>query len=239
MSNFNFKFAPILKGKRTGVILNDDEIEILDGLKIDGNSIDIKFIAPEKREYLLRIFEKINTESLAIIENNGVYELTDEGIILFEEIKRISNVSKFYAIHPYIRPAVTVDGIIFYGENIVLIERGNEPFKGKKALPGGYVNYNEKVENAFLREMKEEIGRDIKEMKFFTIVSDPGRDPRGHTISIVFSGYIDQPPIAGDDATRAFLIPLSESLRIHMAFDHQEIIKKFVSFKYNSNNINM
>jgi len=56
---------------------------------------------------------------------------------------------------------------------------------------------------------------------------------------IVFSGYIDQPPIAGDDAARAFLIPLSESLRIHMAFDHQEIIRKFVSFKYNSNNINM
>ncbi|MGC8574100.1 MAG: NUDIX domain-containing protein [Thermoplasmata archaeon] len=233
MSSFNFKFAPLLKGKRTGVILNDDEIEILDELRINGNTIDLKGLEPGRIQEILRIFKKINGESQAIIESNGDYQLTDEGIVLFEEIKRITSVSKFYAVHPYIRPAVTVDGIIFYGEDIVLIERGNEPFKGKKALPGGYVSYNEKVENAFLREMKEEIGRDIKEMKLFTVVSDPGRDPRGHTVSIVFSGHIDQPPIAGDDAAKAFLLPLSESLKIEMAFDHQEIIRKFVSSKDN------
>ncbi len=233
MSNFNFEFSPVLKGRTTGVILNENEIEILNEIKLNGNELNMDDLNPQRRGEAVKIFKKINSESPAVIENNGKYNLNENGIKLFEEARRISNVSKFYAVHPYIRPAVTVDGIIFYGDDIVLIERGNEPFKGKKALPGGYVNYNEKVESAFLREMKEEIGRNVVEMKLFTVVSDPGRDPRGHTVSVVFSGHIEQPPIAGDDAAKTFITPVSEALKIEMAFDHQEIIRKFVSMYKN------
>lgn len=174
----------------------------------------------EEKNYLLK-------EGL-IYESGGSIKLTDKGV---EKLKKISDkidVLEFYNSHPYIRPAVAVDGIIFYEDKLILIKRGNEPYKGMYALPGGFVNYNEKVEDAFLREMKEEIGVEIYNWRLFTVLSDPKRDPRGHTISIVFEGYAIKNPVAGDDAAEILLINIKKAMKLKMAFDHQEVLKKFI-----------
>lgn len=163
--------------------------------------------------------------------NSGVLQPTHKAKEKMEQLRNKMDVLNFYNYHPYLRPAVTVDGIIFYKGNLVLIKRGNEPYKGLYALPGGYVNYNESVEDAFLREMKEEIGVDVYHWKLFTVLSDPKRDPRGHTISIVFEGTAYDEPKAGDDASEVFLMKEEDAIKLEMAFDHQEVIKKFIQCK--------
>ena len=101
-------------------------------------------------------------------------------------------------------PALTVDGIVETEKGIVLIRRKNEPYKGCWALPGGFVDYGEEVENALLREMKEEISVDVSIRTLLGVWSKPGRDPRGHTVSLVYicqyNGDIDN-IIAADDGT--------------------------------------
>lgn len=173
----------------------------------------------------------INGEEELIIAKGNSLILTEHGKDYVDYFNKLSNVLSFYSIHPYIRPAITVDGIIFYGKKLVIIRRRNYPFEGSLALPGGYVNYNETVECALLREMEEEIGQKPKEVELFTVVSDPGRDPRGHTISIVYSGKISNPPIAGDDASSILLVEPEDLMKEKMAFDHQEIIRKFIRYR--------
>ncbi|MGM0607443.1 MAG: NUDIX domain-containing protein [Candidatus Muiribacteriota bacterium] len=128
----------------------------------------------------------------------------------------------------YKSPSLTVDGIVKLSEGIVLIKRKNTPFKGLWALPGGFVDYGEKVENALLREMKEEISIKVKIEKMLGVYSDPERDPRGHTVSIVYicetlekSRNIK----AADDAAEVLITP--KPLKYNLAFDHEKILKDF------------
>jgi 8-oxo-dGTP diphosphatase len=119
---------------------------------------------------------------------------------------------------------LTVDAIIPYEGKIVLIKRGCEPFKGCYALPGGIVEYGEKVEDAVLREVKEETGLDGKIYKLVGVYFDPARDPRGHFVSICYvvvpvGGELK----AGSDAKEVELFPL-DSLP-ELAFDHGKMIK--------------
>ena len=121
------------------------------------------------------------------------------------------------------RPSITVDGVIIKNGKILLVKRKNEPFKGRWALPGGFVEYGETVEKAVLREVKEETGMDAKIKKLVGVYSDPARDPRGHTISIVFLLEGKGDAIAGDDAIEAKFFDLNELPPL--AFDHEKIIK--------------
>ena len=121
------------------------------------------------------------------------------------------------------RPSITVDGVIIKNGKILLVKRKNEPFKGRWALPGGFVEYGETVEKAVLREVKEETGMDAKIKKLVGVYSDPARDPRGHTISIVFLLEGEGDAIAGDDAIEAKFFDLNELPPL--AFDHEKIIK--------------
>ncbi len=124
-------------------------------------------------------------------------------------------------------PRLTVDGVIIKNKKILLIRRKNEPFKGKWALPGGFVDYGERVEDAVIREIKEETGLDTEIEKLLGVYSDPARDPRGHTISIV---YLLSPKkgIAkgGDDAAEAKFFDIEHLPSL--AFDHEKIIKDAV-----------
>ena len=120
-------------------------------------------------------------------------------------------------------PALTVDAIAIRDGQIVLIKRKNPPFQGSYALPGGFVDYGETVENAVIREFKEETGLDADIKKLIGIYSEPDRDPRGHTVSIAFELKITGGNmIAGDDAANVSLFPLDELP--DMAFDHAKII---------------
>ena len=126
----------------------------------------------------------------------------------------------------YRNPIPTVDVIIFIPDHgVVLIERRNPPFGW--ALPGGFVDYGESVEQAALREAKEETGLEIRLYGLLGVYSSPDRDPRQHNMSVVFMAEaMDTAQLkAGDDAGRVYVAAL-ESLP-QLAFDHAQILADF------------
>lgn len=125
----------------------------------------------------------------------------------------------------YRNPFPTVDIIIRIGEQIVLIERRNPPYGW--ALPGGFVDYGESLEAAARREAKEETGLEIVRLEQFRAYSDPARDPRQHTISVVFTALGKGAMLAGDDATRARLFALDQ-LPHKLCFDHDRILTDYL-----------
>lgn len=140
----------------------------------------------------------------------------------------LSLTQKMTYTYPFPRPAVTVDIIIFRRKDdnveVLLIQRGNDPYKGMWALPGGFVDEHETLEHAAARELKEETGlEDILLTQMHTF-GNPGRDPRGHTVSVVYVGYLteEKVAIAGDDAAEAEWFKTNELPQ--MAFDHNMVV---------------
>lgn len=123
-------------------------------------------------------------------------------------------------------PYVTVDAIIELAEGIVIIKRSNPPFGW--ALPGGFVDYGESLEDAVTREAKEETNLDLVEIKQFHTYSNPERDPRFHTVGTVFIAKAKGTPKAGDDAAGLKIIKLSEIKNIDFAFDHKKILTDYL-----------
>ena len=139
----------------------------------------------------------------------------------------------------YRNPALTVDGLVVMEGRLLLVRRGRYPFKGQPALPGGFVEYGETVEQAVKREVQEETGLECVVGELVTVASRPDRDPRKHCVTVVFE--LHRPDNltevewreqlrAGDDAAEVELIGLDEvrdGLRsgdITMGFDHGEIV---------------
>lgn len=130
----------------------------------------------------------------------------------------------FFSLMTYKSPGLTTDGVIFKNNEILLIKRNNDPFKGKWALPGGYVEYGEKVEDAVVREILEETGIKTKISDLLGVYSDPNRDPRGHTITVVYILEIQGGELkSGDDASDAKFFGFNELP--DLSFDHDIIIK--------------
>ncbi len=126
-------------------------------------------------------------------------------------------------------PVVTVDAIIEVEGGIILIKRKNPP--PGWAIPGGFVDYGESLEDAACREAKEETGLDIKLIRQFHTYSEPGRDPRHHTVSTIFIAAASGRPVAGDDAKEAGIFT-KDSLPKDIAFDHRQILEDYFSGKY-------
>lgn len=127
----------------------------------------------------------------------------------------------------YKSPKLAVDGAVFDKEKILLIKRKNEPFKDKWALPGGFVEYGEKVEDAVVREVFEETGLKTKIIDLIGIYSDPNRDPRGHVVSCVYLLKIEKGSIkGGDDAVEAKFFNIDNLP--DLSFDHNIIIKDII-----------
>ena len=123
----------------------------------------------------------------------------------------------------YKSPKLTVDGVIINKNRILLVKRGNEPFKGSWSLPGGYVEYGETVENAVVREILEETNLSSEVKELIGVYSDPDRDPRGHTITIAFLLNIKKGEVkSGDDAADAKFFELKQLPAL--SFDHKKII---------------
>lgn len=121
-------------------------------------------------------------------------------------------------------PLLTADCVVLDGEGrLLLVRRGNPPFKGKYALPGGFVEIGETVESAALRELREETGIEGKIIRLIGVYSNPKRDPRGHTVSTAF---LIRPrstkPKGGDDAASAAFV--TEWRALKLAFDHNAIV---------------
>lgn len=123
----------------------------------------------------------------------------------------------------YRNPFPTVDIIIRQGQQIVLVERKNEPLGW--ALPGGFVDYGESLEQAAVREAREETALELKNLRQFRAYSDPDRDPRQHNISMVFTAEGEGVLCGGDDAAQAKLFRL-EALP-QLCFDHDKILADY------------
>ena len=124
-------------------------------------------------------------------------------------------------------PSVTTDIFIFDDDfNFILIKRKNDPYKNYWALPGGFVEYGESVENAAVREAKEETNIDVELKELVNIYSEPNRDPRGHTITIAYiaKGNINNRK-ADSDAKEIGIFSFEKLSEINIAFDHDKIIK--------------
>ena len=133
--------------------------------------------------------------------------------------------------YDYPRPMVTVDCVLLREDRralqVLMVERASPPYKGRWALPGGFIRLNESLEAAVIRELAEETG--IKDLSFLIQLGaygELGRDPRGRDISVAFIGIIPagkHPPKAGSDAAEAVWLPVEE-LPEHLAFDHATIL---------------
>ena len=140
--------------------------------------------------------------------------------------------------YKYPRPAVTADCIVITREaepKVLLIQRGDEPFKGGWAFPGGFMNMDETTEQCAIRELEEETGLRLSNVHQIGAYSKVDRDPRGRTITVAYLAIIDEPiAVTGqDDAVKAEWWSLSDFLdkpsgiaeRPHLAFDHYDIMQ--------------
>lgn len=130
--------------------------------------------------------------------------------------------------YKYPHPSVTTDCIIFGFDgtklNVLLIERGIEPYKGCWAFPGGFIKMDESAEQGALRELREETGLQGAYIKQFHTFSDPNRDPRERVITIAYYALVRmQEVVGGDDAARAAWFPLDDVPKL--AFDHDRILR--------------
>ena len=130
--------------------------------------------------------------------------------------------------YEYPRPAVTADCVVIAKEKepkVLLIQRGNEPFKGCWAFPGGFMNMDETTEQCAVRELEEETGLKVTKIKQIGAYSKVDRDPRGRTITVAYLAIIDKVEnVKGlDDAAKAQWFPISNLPKL--AFDHEEIMR--------------
>ena len=126
-------------------------------------------------------------------------------------------------------PLCTVDVIIEKDGGIILIRRKNPP--PGWAIPGGFVDYGESLEDAVRREAFEETGLEIKLIRQFHTYSDPERDPRHHTVSTIFIATASGEPKAGDDAAEVGIFA-RDSLPNEIAFDHRKILEDYFNNRY-------
>lgn len=143
-------------------------------------------------------------------------------------------------IYKYPRPAVTADCVVITNEQqpkVLLIQRGNEPFKGCWAFPGGFMDMGETTEHCAVRELKEETGLAVSDLHQIGSYSKIDRDPRGRTISVAYLVIIDSPvEVTGqDDAAKAEWFPITNLP--HLAFDHFDIMQDALRI-YNTMQIN-
>ena len=124
-------------------------------------------------------------------------------------------------------PLLAVDAVILFGKGIVLIKRQNPPYQGCYALPGGFVEAGERAEEAVLREAREETGLEIELLGLVGAYSDPGRDPRGHVVSLCYLARGAGELRSGSDARSAEVFSLQALPAI--AFDHRQMIDDAIS----------
>lgn len=132
----------------------------------------------------------------------------------------------------YRNPTPTVDVILQRDSKVLMISRKKDPFKGKLALPGGFVNEGETVENAMKREALEETSLEVEPIDILGVYSDPKRDPRKHIMTVVFVGIVvGGSEKAADDAASIEWIELAGIERQQIAFDHYAILLDYKKWK--------
>jgi len=166
-------------------------------------------------------------EIIFCLRDKEAYAVFNKGVIGYlEYVTQVLQTGPFSTVDAIIELAGAAPG----GEDaIVLIKRSNPPFGW--ALPGGFVDYGESLEEAVRREMKEEVNLELEDLAQFHTYSQPGRDPRFHTIATVFIAKGKGDPRAGDDAAGLKVVALSEISSLDFAFDHRKILEDYLNFK--------
>ncbi len=177
-----------------------------------------KIMAQEVWRYLRE--EKSGLQEIIFcLYDQEAYAVFEQGVIKYLEhiLYKLQN-----------GPFSTVDALIEIDGGVVLIQRKNPPFGW--ALPGGFVDYGESLEDAVVREAKEETNLDVTEVQQFHTYSDPSRDPRFHTIGTVFLAKARGKPKAGDDAGDLKIVKLREIAKLDLAFDHKKILEDYIKY---------
>ena len=192
-----------------------------------------KIMAQEVFRYIWQVKEPTLKRIIFVLYSGQAFKIFKKNVISYLEY-----ISKKISAGPFL----TVDGIIEYGEGIVMVERSNPPLGW--ALPGGFVDYGESVEEAVVREIKEETNLDFVNFKQFKVYSQGNRDPRFHTVSVVFIGEGVGNLKADSDAKAAQIfklnslsprgghyLPLKGRLRLpeKIAFDHRKVIEDYIN----------
>ena len=134
----------------------------------------------------------------------------------------------------YRNPTPTVDAVLQQGSKVLMVRRKKDPFKGRLALPGGFINEGETAEDAVRREVREETSLEVEPIDILGVYSDPKRDPRKHVMSVTFVCItLSGGEKAGDDAESVEWVELSdiEKLKGEIAFDHAQILADYGRWK--------
>ena len=157
-----------------------------------------------------------------VVENG---QINQTGSDLLKQMEDRTSQLEEQLVNLWRKPTLTCDGLVISNNKILLVRRGKEPFKGTYALPGGIVEYGESTEHCVVREVGEETGLRTEVVGLLEVSSVPGRDPRGHFISLLYELKVVGGELAGgDDADSAELFPLDELPPL--AFDHGPLLKK-------------
>lgn len=171
---------------------------------------------------MLRRAEEDCRTRLVSVGDDGV-ELTAEGERLLMELEGRRRRMEDQLRSMYRNPVFSVDGIVVRDGKVLLVRRGKEPFAGRYALPGGFMDVGETAEEAVAREVEEETGLIAEALDLVGAYTRPGRDPRGHICTLAYRMVVRGGSLrAGDDAAEAAFFPL-RSLP-DLAFDHADIL---------------
>jgi 8-oxo-dGTP diphosphatase len=179
---------------------------------------------------ILQRMEQIFGEKITISERGGsekgTTRLTEAGEKLLATFE--DTVSRLPTSQDAVRrnPRITADGIVVSDSKILLVRRKFNPFEGRYALPGGFVEYGEKVDECAIREVREETGLKVSINRLLGVYSAPDRDPRGHTVTIVFVLNVEGGALADSVETKAEWVPLKNIPSL--AFDHDAIIADYL-----------
>lgn len=179
------------------------------------HEIAAKIMGQEVFRYIREVKDKTLKKIEFVLYSEQAYDAFEKNIYGY-----IGYISKKLSEGPFL----TVDGIVEYKCGIIMIERNNPPFGW--ALPGGFVDYGESLEDSVVREIKEETNLDFKNIKLLKVCSKYGRDPRFHTVTAIYTGVGQGDLLAGDDAQNARIVT-KDNLPKEIAFDHREIIEEY------------
>jgi len=164
------------------------------------------------------------------------YEIVQE-LLTKLKVTQFDSFGRPYPTYKHVpAPILTADALVVRKNkesyDLLLITRGDEPYTGKLAIPGGHCDYNEDPEKGVLRELEEECNIKGKSLELLCVRGDPKRDPRYHVVTVAYIIGVDEgvEPKPGDDAATAKFYPLSELIKMkdQFAFDHWEIVQTLI-----------